>query len=89
EAIEAAELKRRDAIERQRDQVELALEAERIASSKTREVLNIDQKKVVELADENRVIELSAKTAERIDADRQVKQAEINARKEVETTDVS
>ena len=51
ESIEAAELKRRDAIERRRVEVELALESERIASSRTREVLNIDQKKAVEIAD--------------------------------------
>ena len=50
EAIEAAELKRRDAIERRRIDVELALESERIASSRTREVLNIDQKKTIEIA---------------------------------------
>ena len=35
------------------------------------------------------VIALAAKRSERIDADRQVKQAEIVARKEVDTTDVS
>src|SRR5439155_1531645 len=52
-------------------------------------VLNIDQKKAVEIADEERVIALAAKRSERIDADRQVKQAEIIARKEVETSDVS
>ncbi|MFN5721180.1 MAG: hypothetical protein ACK463_42830, partial [Bradyrhizobium sp.] len=75
--IEAAELKRRDAVERQRIDVELALESERIASSRTREVLNIDQKKAIELADEERVIALAAKRSERIDADRQVRQAEI------------
>ena len=44
---------------------------------------------VGELADEERVIALAAKRSERIDADRQVRQAEIVARKDIDTTDVS
>ena len=57
EVLEAAEIARRDKVERARIVTELALEKERIASAKTREVLNIDQKKAVEVAEEDRTID--------------------------------
>ncbi len=82
EELEAAEIKRRDAVERQRIAAELKIEEERIASTKTREILQIDQKRMVELAEEDRAIVVAAKKAERTDADKALRQAEIVAKQE-------
>ena len=88
EAIEDAEIKRREAIETARITTELALERERIASSQSREILDTERRKVIEIADQNRSIEVAAKLAERAEADRRVKEANIVATQHVERTDV-
>ena len=51
-------------------------------------MLEIDQKKAVEIAEEQRIIELAGTRVERTEADRRVKQADITARQEIEKTEV-
>ena len=58
-AIEAADIARRESVERARIVAELKLEEERIASQQTREVIDIERKRHVEAAEETRVVELA------------------------------
>ena len=52
-------------------------------------MLQIDQKKTIEIAEEERVIATSARKIERVDSDRAVRAAEINARQEIEKVDIT
>ena len=52
-------------------------------------MLQIDQKKTIEVAEEERAITLAAKKVERADADRTLRQAEIVAKQEVDKVDIA
>ena len=66
----------------------LVLERERIESSKTRDVLDVERRKIIEIAEQDRSIEIAAKLTERADADRRVKEADIVAAQQVGRIDV-
>ncbi len=84
QAVTVAEIASQDEIERARLASELQIERERITTAQTREVLEVDQRKVIEIAEQQRAIEVAEKAVERTDADRKVREAEIQSDQEVE-----
>ena len=69
QAIEAAEIARREDVEKARIAAELALEQERIASRQSREITDIERARIVEAAEQSKLVALAAERAKAAQAD--------------------